>query len=746
MNKLEAQVIDLLKHRQHEKVDGLLLQYIEAPTNDPQFFKQLVGLLAKSKNKKRLNDFGDLLLESLLKKNKYRRAMKIARMLLKGLPERCEFLEQLLRCVRELNRNRPRIEEYIELAKFDENENVGGALRRLDLMLYNDEGEVFVHDIFHIGKVVASDPLERKATLKFENGESKEFTFAGVREYMRKIPAGHFHALRLKDPTRFREFAFNKPVEFMKVMLRSFNRELKVDELKAHLTDSLLGADGWRQWWKASRDPLLHDPYLEYSGGTRGLFSLRDTPREYHEELIDRFREDRAAAARAEILKEARKQFGETDRMKEIVGILEERLEEEFAKVPTADSEQTAAVKTAACIRRVEYAYLWEDLHERQESKLAGYDEFAELGDPATVAKRILGIEFFEYQCRALERFAGLHSETYPRFFIDIMRQSPPKLAAWIMKHLEASGNQGEMAEAAEKLLGASRENTEGCLWAMKQYFDGKWASFFDAEFPQIHVNDLLDTMEQLHNFADQTPEESSRLRGVVAKIRNFLWADHCEAMVKAIQELAVEEVRQLQKRISNHPAISDDFTAAAASAFRQARADLTAQQSETAIDKDVLYVSAKTLAERRKEYEHLNAVEIPKNSKAVGEAAALGDLSENAEYVAAKEHQKVLHARLEELGSQLLKARVIDLDSVRTDLITVGTCFAARNLESGEEATYTLLGIWDANPSENILSYRSPFAEQFMGKRTGEKATVQMPGAASASWEIVSIDKAEGA
>ena len=70
----------------------------------------------------------------------------------------------------------------------------------------------------------------------------------------------------------------------------------------------------------------------------------------------------------------------------------------------------------------------------------------------------------------------------------------------------------------AEKLLVNVRGNTEGCLWGLKQYFDGKWASFFESDFPQVYVTDLLDEMERLFHLADQSPEEASQLRGTVRK------------------------------------------------------------------------------------------------------------------------------------------------------------------------------------------------------------------------------------
>ncbi|MDP6922876.1 MAG: transcription elongation factor GreA, partial [Lutibacter sp.] len=91
-----------------------------------------------------------------------------------------------------------------------------------------------------------------------------------------------------------------------------------------------------------------------------------------------------------------------------------------------------------------------------------------------------------------------------------------------------------------------------------------------------------------------------------------------------------------------------------------------------------VSYYSEEGLKKLKDELDHLEHVERPRVSNAIAEARDKGDLSENAEYVAAKEHQKVLFRRVEELQTQLSRTRTIDLENVHTERINVGTRFEA--------------------------------------------------------------------
>lgn len=130
-----------------------------------------------------------------------------------------------------------------------------------------------------------------------------------------------------------------------------------------------------------------------------------------------------------------------------------------------------------------------------------------------------------------------------------------------------------------------------------------------------------------------------------------------------------------------------------------------------------------------RKELEHLKSVERPENIRAIEEARSHGDLSENAEFSAAKEKQALLEARIGELGYKIANAEVIDPDDVRKDQATFASTVVLENIDTGENVQYQLVGPDESDVGKGCISVSSPLGRAILGKRPGEEITLEAPG-----------------
>src|SRR6059036_3304728 len=117
------------------------------------------------------------------------------------------------------------------------------------------------------------------------------------------------------------------------------------------------------------------------------------------------------------------------------------------------------------------------------------------------------------------------------------------------------------------------------------------------------------------------------------------------------------------------------------------------------------LIVSWESLEKRKNEYTELVQKKIPANSKEIAIARSYGDLRENHEYKAAKEMQKVLMRRKAELETQLVRARGTDFANARTDVAGIGTIVHATDLETSQGEHFTILGAWDSDPDNGLIS-----------------------------------------
>jgi transcription elongation factor GreA len=127
-------------------------------------------------------------------------------------------------------------------------------------------------------------------------------------------------------------------------------------------------------------------------------------------------------------------------------------------------------------------------------------------------------------------------------------------------------------------------------------------------------------------------------------------------------------------------------------------------------------------------ELRHLKSVERPQNVREIEAARAHGDISENAEFHAAKERQSHLEGRLRLLEDKLARAQVIDTTGQVPDKVRFGVTVTLEDAESGEQVSYTILGEDESDVSQGRISVTSPVARALLGKEVGASVTVQVP------------------
>ena len=138
-------------------------------------------------------------------------------------------------------------------------------------------------------------------------------------------------------------------------------------------------------------------------------------------------------------------------------------------------------------------------------------------------------------------------------------------------------------------------------------------------------------------------------------------------------------------------------------------------------------------------EINELESVHRPEISRQIAEARDKGDLSENAEYDAAKEAQGLLEGKIAQLKTILSNARIIDESRLSTDSVQILNKVTIKNLKNGAQMAYTLVYDSEANLKQNKISINTPIAKGLMGKKVGDVVEVQTPGGI-VSFEIVEI------
>ena len=142
----------------------------------------------------------------------------------------------------------------------------------------------------------------------------------------------------------------------------------------------------------------------------------------------------------------------------------------------------------------------------------------------------------------------------------------------------------------------------------------------------------------------------------------------------------------------------------------------------------NIVYLTEAGLQKLKDELDHLRSVERPAISAAIAEARDQGDLSENAEYDAAKEAQGMLEMRIAKLEDTVANARVIDESRIDTNTVQILNRVKMKNMTTGKIVEYTLVSENEANLKEGKLAIGTPIAQALLGKKKGEEVDVKVP------------------
>ncbi len=156
------------------------------------------------------------------------------------------------------------------------------------------------------------------------------------------------------------------------------------------------------------------------------------------------------------------------------------------------------------------------------------------------------------------------------------------------------------------------------------------------------------------------------------------------------------------------------------------------------------VYLTHDGLEKLRRDFNRLVNEVRPKAAQALAEAREKGDLSENAEYDAAREELSSIDRQIGEMQKKFPRVQLIDQDQVGTEEVRILTRVTLLNTQNDKEVKYTIVDPLQADPMKTLISVKSPIAEGLLGKKVGEEASIDVPSG-TLNLRVVNIERAEG-
>ncbi|MFQ6049249.1 MAG: GreA/GreB family elongation factor, partial [Phycisphaerae bacterium] len=310
----------------------------------------------------------------------------------------------------------------------------------------------------------------------------------------------------------------------------------------------------------------------------------------------------------------------------------------------------------------------------------------------------------------------------WPQIYLTALSVAPPQVCDMLAAALLSDNRAAQLQSAIEAAMARPAEHVGSLIWL----WHGPQLTRPLALPSRIEL--LLRMLSALDELAEVPPAQRALAQAARSRIRSAILAEKGGLLRRCLERLDdVSLAAALRRQVQRCGGLSAAARQDMLEAIQQAFPRLFVRSSDHPWDQpDVLYVTAQSWSRKEQELRQLVEVKLRDNARAIGEAAARGDLSENSEYKFALEERDLLRARIGRIQSQMAIARIITPADVPTDQVGVGSRVTLRNDQTNQTLEITILGPWEADIERGIYNYQAPAARRLLGLRPGQ--TVSLP------------------
>jgi transcription elongation GreA/GreB family factor len=594
----------------------------------------------------------------------------------------------------------PDIQKAVEAGKISK--SVAGILEHFT------PGACVLHKNWGFGQIANIDFLINQITIDFatKKGHSMQLQYAA--DSLQRIDREHILARIALDLEGVRKEANQEPEQFVRAVLTSYSGKLTVDQLTRVLVPAVFNETGFKKWWDGAKKVLK-------KSGHFSLPTKKTEPILYREEAVSRSSEHLETFASARQLKD---QIGALER------ILRE-LEEFKDSVTQLQSIISVAEETARRNAKMATAEALTMLTQRDEMVERVKELQAGAAAPTIASmlldeQRALSSLLEEVPAAKLRRVVNAlpsaFGDAWTSKALQLVARGSTRVVTEAARLMQEHEKNEELKTALDRAIRDHSISSSALTWLCdKKEREGQFKSLIH---PRV-MSAILSALER-----DQFNENRDR------KLHDLVVNDQT-LLPDLIKGSEIEEVREAMRKLLLTPIFEDLNKRSLLGRFVRHFPELEVLISGEREEKhESLIVSWESLEKRQLEYEDIITKKIPENTKEIAIAREYGDLRENFEFKAAKEMQRVLMRRKQEMERDISLARGTDFANPDTKQVSIGTTVSVKGVKDNQVDTYHILGAWDTNPEQGIISYKAAIAQSLMGRKCGEMVDLPTEGA----------------
>ena len=590
------------------------------------------------------------------------------------------------------------------------------------------EGASCIHRAWGVGKISGFEADRGMILVDFEEGERKSHAMDPVfcLDKLEVLDDQHIISRHRTNPEEIDGKIKREPVELFIEILAKYEDGCATTRELERTINLLLGSAKGKKWWTATKKLLIKDPRVAVPNKKTEPYVLRDEPVKPEQEILQDFFDEKRSKEKILL---AEKLFD-----------LASEKEDLQADLPQVLHDLTVALMEARNLSQSDRLHgIWvrnnlardveEDVEKLEPTSASILHECEE--DLPSLADQMPA----KFHSRFLDLVTRVYPEKWKEIILNLLHNTTTKFSGESAHFLIDREESNLLIKSLSATLDEQILRAPVLLWMIK--FRGM--SKFEALLEKLMTPQLLTSVfsaidyESLQNatsrripLAEILSDDKDLFRDILSKGSPENAKDLAQALIlnPGFEDLSKRSL--LARFIKLYPEIQDviDGSGTASS------------QVETIMTDDSLIVSQSSYDQKMADLDELNKEKIPANSQAIEVARELGDLRENAEYQMAKDEQKILLARQSELQTDLMRAKPTNFTDAPSDSIGIGSIVNLSSPESGETQKYTILGAWDSDPDNNVLSYLTPLGQKLLGKKVDDLVETEVEGTVT-NWKI---------
>ena len=693
------------------------LGIVEQRGADPARLLPIIDAVVKAGKPDFAATLGWAWLTQMKEKHSPREALQLGRGLLLRLPDGDQLREEILALYVQTHKDHAGLDQWVDKSGLKSGKSVRRALRYLDNGLKLAEGALLVHRTEDEAAQVLSVDMNGEEVEIRTPRRTRVAPLAEVIEDYDVVADNDFRALRQLQPEKIRQLLQDDPATLAIGIVRGHNNQMDRDALKLVLVGEFLSASEWSDWWTKLRNAVKKTPNLRIEGRSPMMviydpvgqtpdqeawaaFGKAKTPREWLEILETYLRDTREAKINPD-----------TPFLDRVQAALVEHIER-F----TRHKEPTTAFATALVIERVAA----DGLPVKTDAHGMAVKMLGAAKNPVSLVAAIPDSRLWSL---AVDEVKEAFAEDWPKVYAELILYAPAGTIDTLVKAVEGAGQGGLLPGVVARALADPGRHTDVVMWAWK-------GPKVKTDLGLPSALELLNLILALVGPARQSEGKAAgqHVNDMRASIRAGLtykdYARFREVLTAQSHSMALTIRRQVERADGLGPAVRDEMLNIVREVFP---AMYVKQKVAPWEDESVLYFTEAGLKAKESEIEELVNVKMRENAKAIGEAAALGDLSENSEYKFALEERDLLRARLAQLNAEIALAKVLNPDDVPEDHVGIGQRVTLKPAKGGAALTVTVQGAGESDLNKKVFSYKTPIARKLLGKRPGETVAMQL-------------------